>query len=149
MTRSITTLGDVTDAYDVILCDVWGVLHNGIDAFPLAGEALTAAREKGLTVVLITNSPRPAIGVIPQLRAIGVPEIAAFLRGESTLEQAEAQGAQATRNYAKRQFTWFRRQPPPEWPRTPPIQSGSSRRGGKLSPGGLDRARFPSVWYTA
>ncbi len=36
MTRSISTLGDVTDAYDVILCDVWGVLHNGIDAFPLA-----------------------------------------------------------------------------------------------------------------
>ncbi|RKE85985.1 TIGR01459 family HAD-type hydrolase [Rhizobium sp. AG855] len=76
MTRSISTLGDVTDAYDVILCDVWGVLHNGIDAFPLAGEALTAAREKGLTVVLITNSPRPAIGVIPQLRAIGVPDTA-------------------------------------------------------------------------
>ncbi len=76
MTRSISTLGDVTDAYDVILCDVWGVLHNGIDAFPLAGEALTAAREKGLTVVLITNSPRPAIGVIPQLRAIGVPDSA-------------------------------------------------------------------------
>jgi HAD superfamily hydrolase (TIGR01450 family) len=76
MTRSITTLGDVTDAYDVILCDVWGVLHNGIDAFPLAGEALTAAREKGLTVVLITNSPRPAIGAIPQLRAIGVPDTA-------------------------------------------------------------------------
>jgi HAD superfamily hydrolase (TIGR01450 family) len=76
MTRSISTLGDVTDAYDVILCDVWGVLHNGIDAFPLAGEALTAARGKGLTVVLITNSPRPAIGVIPQLRAIGVPDSA-------------------------------------------------------------------------
>lgn len=76
MTRSISTLGDVTDAYDVIFCDVWGVLHNGIDAFPLAGEALTAAREKGLTVVLITNSPRPAIGVIPQLRAIGVPDSA-------------------------------------------------------------------------
>ncbi len=76
MTRSISTLGDVTDAYDVILCDVWGVLHNGIDAFPLAGEALTAAREKGLTVVLITNSPRPAIGVIPQLRAIGVLDTA-------------------------------------------------------------------------
>ena len=74
MTRSISTLGDVTGSYDVILCDVWGVLHNGIDAFPLAGEALTAAREKGLTVVLITNSPRPAIGVIPQLRAIGVPD---------------------------------------------------------------------------
>lgn len=55
---------------------------------------------------------------LPVMRAIGVPEIAAFLRGESTLDEAETAAAQATRNYAKRQYTWFRRQPPPEWPRT-------------------------------
>ena len=55
---------------------------------------------------------------LPVMRAIGVPEIAAFLRGESTLAEAETVAAQATRNYAKRQYTWFRRQPPPEWPRT-------------------------------
>ena len=55
---------------------------------------------------------------LPVMRAIGVPEIAAYLRGELTLAEAEAQAAQATRNYAKRQYTWFRRQPPPEWPRT-------------------------------
>ncbi|WP_374531041.1 tRNA (adenosine(37)-N6)-dimethylallyltransferase MiaA [Novosphingobium sp.] len=54
---------------------------------------------------------------LPVMRAIGVPEIAAFLRGEITLEEAESRGAQATRNYAKRQFTWFRRQPPADWPR--------------------------------
>ena len=54
---------------------------------------------------------------LPVMRAIGVPEIAAFLRGESTLAEAETAAAQATRNYAKRQYTWFRRQPPPEWPR--------------------------------
>ena len=76
MTRSISTLGDVTDAYDVILCDVWGVLHNGVDIFPDAGDVLSAAREKGLTVVLITNSPRPAPGVISQLKAMGVPDTA-------------------------------------------------------------------------
>lgn len=55
---------------------------------------------------------------LPVMRAIGVPEIAAFLRGESTLAEAETAAAQTTRNYAKRQYTWFRRQPPPEWPRT-------------------------------
>jgi tRNA dimethylallyltransferase len=32
-------------------------------------------------------------------------------------EEARARGRQATRNYAKRQYTWFRRQPPQEWPR--------------------------------
>ena len=53
----------------------------------------------------------------PVMRAIGVPEIAAFLRGEATREAALAAGRTATRQYAKRQYTWFRRQPPAEWPR--------------------------------
>ena len=55
---------------------------------------------------------------LPVLRAIGVPEIAGYLRGEWSRAEAQERGAQATRNYAKRQFTWFRRQPPPEWKRT-------------------------------
>jgi tRNA dimethylallyltransferase len=54
---------------------------------------------------------------LPILRAIGVPAIAAFLSGELTREQAIAAGQQATRRYAKRQYTWFAHQPPPEWPR--------------------------------
>ena len=53
---------------------------------------------------------------LPVMRAIGVAEIAAMLRGETTEEEMIAAGQQATRNYAKRQFTWFRRQPPDEWP---------------------------------
>ncbi|MFO6447198.1 tRNA (adenosine(37)-N6)-dimethylallyltransferase MiaA [Erythrobacter sp. NE805] len=57
---------------------------------------------------------------LPVMRAIGVPEIAAFLAGEIDAERMVAAGQQATRNYAKRQFTWFRRQPPPEWPRAHP-----------------------------
>jgi tRNA dimethylallyltransferase len=54
---------------------------------------------------------------LPVMRAIGVPEIIGYLRGESSPEQALTLGQQATRNYAKRQFTWFRRQPPPAWRR--------------------------------
>ena len=53
----------------------------------------------------------------PVMRAIGVPEIAGFLHGEWSREDALARGRQATRNYAKRQYTWFRRQPPEHWPR--------------------------------
>lgn len=55
---------------------------------------------------------------LPVMRAIGVPEIAGWLRGEWSREEALARGRQATRNYAKRQYTWFRRQPPEQWPRT-------------------------------
>ena len=54
---------------------------------------------------------------LPVMRAIGVPEIAAFLRGEKGREDMLSDGQQATRRYAKRQFTWFKHQPPPEWPR--------------------------------
>ena len=55
---------------------------------------------------------------LPVMRAIGVPEIAGWLNGHWSREEAIERGAQATRNYAKRQFTWFRRQPPADWPRS-------------------------------
>lgn len=74
MAHRIQTLGEITDGFDVILSDVWGVLHNGVSAFPDAAIALRSAREAGKTVVLITNSPRPAPGVIAQLRVLGVPD---------------------------------------------------------------------------
>jgi tRNA dimethylallyltransferase len=54
---------------------------------------------------------------LPVMRAIGVSEIAAYLRGELTREQAIDAGRQATRRYAKRQYTWFAHQPPADWPR--------------------------------
>ena len=51
------------------------------------------------------------------MRAIGVAEITALLAGTLSRNDAEASGAQATRNYAKRQFTWLRNQSPAGWPR--------------------------------
>lgn len=54
---------------------------------------------------------------LPVMRAIGVAEIAGWLKGCWSREEAIEKGAQATRNYAKRQYTWFRRQPPQEWKR--------------------------------
>lgn len=54
---------------------------------------------------------------LPVMRAIGVREIAAWLAGEIDREEMVAQGQQSTRNYAKRQYTWFAHQPPADWPR--------------------------------
>jgi tRNA dimethylallyltransferase len=63
---------------------------------------------------------------LPVMRAIGVREIAAFLSSALSREQALAAGRTATRQYAKRQYTWFSRQPPPDWPRlTEPLVCGS------------------------
>ncbi len=54
---------------------------------------------------------------LPVMRAIGVREIAAMLRGDISREECAEQGALATRRYAKRQYTWFRHQPPHDWKR--------------------------------
>jgi tRNA dimethylallyltransferase len=72
-----------------------------------------------LSSLLARNLP----ALLPVMRAIGVREIAAFLRGEIGREEALAAGRQATRRYAKRQYTWFAHQPPPDWPRfTAPVE---------------------------
>lgn len=54
---------------------------------------------------------------LPVMRAIGVAELSRLIRGEFSSEEAIAAGQQSTRRYAKRQYTWFAHQPPPEWPR--------------------------------
>jgi tRNA dimethylallyltransferase len=66
---------------------------------------------------------------LPVMRAIGVQAIAAMLRGELSREEAIAAGQQATRRYAKRQYTWFAHQPPADWVRfgdavTTPLPAG-------------------------
>ena len=73
MTQLIAGLSDVADRYDVLLCDVWGVIHNGREAFPAACAALARWRRERGPVILISNSPRPAADVISQLDALGVP----------------------------------------------------------------------------
>ncbi len=59
--------------YDVLLCDVWGVVHNGLEAFPSACDALRRFRASGGTVILITNAPRPGASVGRILDRLSVP----------------------------------------------------------------------------
>lgn len=63
--------------------------------------------------LLTRNLPADA----PVMRAIGVPEITDMLKGCISPDDAATLGKIATRQYAKRQFTWFRNQGPREWPR--------------------------------
>ena len=60
--------------YDVLLCDVWGVVHNGLAAFPAACEALTRFRAGGGTAILITNAPRSGEAVARILDRLKVPQ---------------------------------------------------------------------------
>lgn len=59
--------------YDAVLSDIWGVVHNGVAAFPHACDALMRFRAQGGTVVLVTNAPRPSDVVRHQLDQLHVP----------------------------------------------------------------------------
>jgi tRNA dimethylallyltransferase len=76
---------------------------------------------QGEVEALLARTDVPADA--PVLRAIGVREIGMALAGESDLAEAHFAGSLATRQYAKRQYTWFRRQPPSEWERTTETQT--------------------------
>ena len=66
-------LSEIADRYDVLLCDVWGVVHNGRESFRHACEAMTRFRAERGPVILITNAPRPNAPIVEQLDSLGVP----------------------------------------------------------------------------
>ena len=68
----LSSVRQLAHRYPVWLCDIWGVLHNGVAAFPVASGALAAFRRQGGKVVLITNAPRPFDDVERQIRGLGV-----------------------------------------------------------------------------
>lgn len=72
--ETIDSLTQLKGRYAAILCDVWGVVHNGEVAFSKAAHALEKARADGVAVILLTNSPRPHDGVQAQIGALGVPD---------------------------------------------------------------------------
>lgn len=65
--------GSIASNYKLLLSDVWGVVHNGVAAYPAACEALKTARRNGATVILISNAPRPGAIVAKQIARWGVP----------------------------------------------------------------------------
>jgi HAD superfamily hydrolase (TIGR01459 family) len=68
----ITSAGPTLARYDAIFCDVWGVMHNGREAYAEAGEAMARVRAAGGTVILVSNAPVPAAGVERVLGRTGV-----------------------------------------------------------------------------
>ena len=69
----MSSLSEIAGNYDAILSDVWGVVHNGIEAHPSAVDALRRYRQGGGRVVLITNAPRPSPPIIEMLDDLHVP----------------------------------------------------------------------------
>jgi len=72
--RLIHSIDEIAGGYDALLCDIWGVYHNGLRPYPEATDALRRFRDKGGVVVLLTNAPRPWTAVRAQLDGMGAPE---------------------------------------------------------------------------
>tara|TARA_R110000737_G_scaffold111468_1_gene144436 strand:- start:530 stop:1402 length:873 start_codon:yes stop_codon:yes gene_type:complete len=73
MTQIVSSLAEISADYDAMFVDLWGCVHDGVTALPDAVAALQAVRKTGVTVVLVTNSPRPRAQVRTQLDGFGVP----------------------------------------------------------------------------
>lgn len=71
--RIVSGLDSLRERYDALLCDIWGVIHNGEAVFDEAIGALQSWRASGGQVILITNAPRPSSSLQPQFDALGVP----------------------------------------------------------------------------
>jgi HAD superfamily hydrolase (TIGR01459 family) len=82
--------------YRLILCDIWGVVHNGVELYPGAAERLKQWRDEGRCVILLTNAPRTEDAVEQQLRQIGLPGNcwdAIATSGEAGIAALDALGA--------------------------------------------------------
>ncbi len=91
----LSGIAGLADHYDVILSDIWGVVHNGREHFAEACAALRRFREMGKTVILVTNAPRPHPPVLKQLASLGVPDgtfDAVVTSGDVTLAFIAAHG---------------------------------------------------------
>ena len=64
---------EIAAQYDALVCDVWGVLHNGVSAFAPACDALKKFRAERGPVVLLSNAPRPEGDLKAQFAKFGVP----------------------------------------------------------------------------
>ncbi|QGN53366.1 tRNA (adenosine(37)-N6)-dimethylallyltransferase MiaA [Novosphingobium sp. Gsoil 351] len=104
-------IGAAIDLRAVILLPERAALYRRCDA------RFAAMMTGGAVEEVATLLARRLDPALPVMRAIGVREIAAMLSGELSREAAVAAAQQATRNYAKRQYTWLRHQPHSHWHR--------------------------------
>ncbi len=72
----LNALRDIAGRYDALLCDAWGVIHDGVKLFDGAAEALTQFRKTRGPVTILTNAPRPSSVIPAQLDRIGLPRAA-------------------------------------------------------------------------
>lgn len=89
----ITGLAEIADRYDALLCDAWGVIHDGVRVFPGVADALQEFRRARGPVLVLTNAPRPSSIIPAQLDRLGLPRAAydgVVTSGDATRAAIEA-----------------------------------------------------------
>ena len=74
MTQIINSFAEISDQYDAAFVDLWGCMHNGIEAFSEAVTAMQAYRQRGGKVIYVTNAPRAWPLVVEQMKHWGLPD---------------------------------------------------------------------------
>ncbi len=125
MTRIIGSLAEIATDYDVLFCDLWGCVHNGITAYPAAIAALQEFRRGGGQVCLMTNAPRPAAQVEASFGRLGIPRDAwdVIVTSGDAAQDAMFAGAVGRKVWhlgPAKDDSFF--DVPPEWNDAPPIE---------------------------
>lgn len=125
MTRIIGSLAEIATDYDVLFCDLWGCVHNGITAYPAAIAALQEFRRGGGQVCLMTNAPRPAAQVEAPFGRLGIPRDAwdVIVTSGDAAQDAMFAGAVGRKVWhlgPAKDDSFF--DVPPEWNDAPPIE---------------------------
>jgi HAD superfamily hydrolase (TIGR01459 family) len=92
-------VGELADAYDGFIVDVWGVLHDGVTPYPGAIDALNQLAARGKRIVALSNAPRPAHAVQARLDELGFPR--ASFQGVMT------SGEDVWRHLKRRDDPWY------------------------------------------
>ncbi len=93
----LSGVAEITASRKAWFCDVWGVLHDGVSAFPAAVDACHAFLRRGGEIVLVSNSPQPSAPVLEHLHLVGVPRgcfTALVTSGDVTRSYVEAYAAE-------------------------------------------------------
>ncbi len=90
--RFIDGLSEIAAQYDALVCDAWGVIHNGKKLLPGAADAMMRFRQERGPLVILTNAPKPSDVIPPQLDRLGLPRAAwdaIVTSGDSTRAEIE------------------------------------------------------------
>lgn len=96
-TPIVSGLSGFARDYDALLCDAWGVIHNGVSLFDGAAETLIKFRQERGPVVILTNAPRPSAVIPAQLDRLGLPRAAydaVVTSGDATRAEVEKRRGQ-------------------------------------------------------